>query len=234
MIRPEIATVPTVAPAAAELVAGEMRRAVERRGRFALNLSGGSTPLEMFRLLAARPELPWGRCWVVWGDERFVAPDHRDSNQGAARAALLDHVPIPAGQILAWPIDSRGPAAAAERYAASLATVFPTLPRFDLTLLGLGEDAHTASLFPGTGAVRERGLATVIRPPGGGPPRLSLTAATLSSSRTVAFLVRGEAKRAAFETTLAGSGQHDRYPARAITAVERLLWLSDLAPGEGG
>lgn len=227
MVEPEIVTVADVAGAGADLVADEMRRA-DPRGRFVLNLSGGNTPLAMFRLLAARPELSWATTWVVWGDERFVPPEHADSNQRAARAALLDRVPIPEHQILPWPHDAGGPAAAAVGYSAQLVEAFGSQPLFDLTLLGLGSDAHTASLFPGTAAVRARGLATVVRTPGEPLVRLSMTAATLSSSRTVAFLVSGEAKRAALEATLAGSDDFDRYPARAVTARERLLWLTDL------
>lgn len=227
---PEIATVPDVASAAAELVAREMLRAAAR-GRFVLNLSGGSTPLAMFALLAAQPELPWPQTWVVWGDERFVPPDHEASNQRAARAALLDRVPLPEQQILPWPYHPNGPEAAARSYGALLEATFPESPRFDLTLLGLGSDAHTASLFPGTGAVAAGGVTTVVRPSGDSQTRLSMTAGTLSSSRTVAFLVSGESKRAALQATLAGSGEHDRYPARAISARERLLWLTDLELG---
>ena len=227
MVEPEIVTVADVASAGADLVGDEMRRAIPR-GRFVLNLSGGNTPLAMFRLLALRPELPWATTWVVWGDERFVPPEHAASNQRAARAALLDRVPVPENQILPWPHDARGPSAAVEGYSALLVEAFGSRPLFDLTLLGLGSDAHTASLFPGTAAVRAQGLATVVRPAGEPLVRLSMTAASLSSSRTVAFLVSGEGKRAALETTLAGTDDFDRYPARAIGARERLLWLTDL------
>jgi 6-phosphogluconolactonase len=222
----EIRVVPDVATAAAELVAAEIERATER-GRCTLNLSGGTTPLAMFRLLAERTHLPWERVWIVWGDERYVAFDDERSNRRAAHEALLDRVPIPPEQILPWPTELATPELAADRFTAELDRVAPGPVRFDLTLLGLGSDAHTASLFPGTGAALATGTTVVVRPAGSDTVRLSMTAATLSSSRTVAFLVAGEAKRSALEATLSGEGQVDRYPARAIRP-DRRVWITDL------
>lgn len=224
-----IRTVDNVAEAAGALLLEKARGSVQERGRFVLVLSGGSTPLKMYAwLLEGHADAPfWGRTHVFWGDERFVPHDHPDSNYGAAKAALLDKLAVPAEQIYPWPYQS-DPGAAAAEYASTLQEVLGDAP-FDLTFLGLGDDAHTASLFPGTGAVFDEGLTTVVQPPGK-ETRLSLTASKLSQSRTVAFLVQGEGKRAALEATLSPDAQPDldRTPARAVHAQDEVLWLMDL------
>ncbi len=228
MFDPEILHVDDVADAALDLFVASMRTAVESRGRFVVALSGGSTPVPMYRALASRSDLPWPSSWVAWGDERFVPQEHPASNAGAARRAFLDAVPIPEEQVLPWPhLDT--PEASAHAYAATLRGALGEAPTFDLTLLGLGADGHTASLFPGTGAALEPALTQVVRPSDQVQTRLSMGAAALSRSRVVAFLVRGEDKRAALQETLHGSGDLDRFPARAITALQRLLLITDLA-----
>ncbi|MEJ2287080.1 MAG: 6-phosphogluconolactonase [Deinococcales bacterium] len=223
----DILRVDDVAEAAQELFERSMVDAVERRGHFVVTLSGGSTPLPLYHALSERTDLPWPSTWVLWGDERYVPPDHPENNAGAARDALLDAVPVPEAQVLAWPfLDT--PEASAAAYAKALQGALGSDPTFDLTLLGLGADGHTASLFPGTGAALETGLTLVVRPPDQARVRLSLSASALSRSRQVAFLVKGEGKRAALEGTLMGSGELDRFPARAISALERLLVITDL------
>ena len=224
---PEILHVDDVAASALELFVGLQRSAVAARGRFVTALSGGSTPLPMYRALASRTDLPWEATWVAWGDERYVPLDHPDSNAGAARAAFLDAVPVPREQVLPWPhLDT--PEASASAYADALRAALGEAPTFDLTLLGLGADGHTASLFPGTGAALEPGLTLVVRPADQPQTRLSLGAQALGRSRVVAFLVKGEAKRAALRATLQGTGEFDRFPGRAIGALERLLVITDL------
>lgn len=222
--------VENVAEAAGRLFVAQAEASVRERGRFVVVLSGGSTPLKMYGWLCeGYADAPfWGYTHVLWGDERFVPPEHPDSNYGAAKAALLDHVGIPAAQVYPWPYLEGDPEGSAARLADTLRTLLNEGP-FDLTLLGLGEDAHTASLFPGTGAVFDEGLTTVVRPPGKGT-RLSLTAGTLSRSRTVAFLVQGEGKREALRRTLGpdDAPNFDRIPARAIRAQHELLWLTDV------
>ncbi len=141
--------------AVAEWMVAEARA---KEGRFALSLSGGSTPRALYELLASprfRDRMPWARVHLFWGDERMVPPDHADSNYRMVREALLDHVPVPPAQVHPMPTDG-DPAAAARRYQAELGAYYgrdvldPARPLFDVTLLGLGDNGHTASLFPGT------------------------------------------------------------------------------------
>lgn len=235
MERSDIRTVPDPAAAALPRFESVMREAVAARGRFVVVLAGGSTPQPLYRALAERPDLPWRETWVVWGDERHVAPDDERRNERAAREALLEHVPVPEDQILAWPWREGSSATwAAEGYAAALRRELGDPPRFDLSLLGLGDDAHTASLFPGTGAVGAAGTTVALPPTDDREARVSLTAGALSRSLDVLFLVAGEAKRDALEGTLAGTGDHDRFPARAVSAQRTLRVLTDLALDDNG
>lgn len=231
MDRRQLTVVPDVAAAVARHAATVIEEAAGSRGRAVLCLAGGGTPLPAYRALAERRELPWGRVWVAWGDERDVPPDHADRNERAAREALLDRVPVPEDQVLPWPYaPNADPQDVADAYALRLRRALGDPGRdawFDLTLLGLGADAHTASLFPGTGATRAEGLATAVRPAGQPSARLTLTPRALSSSRRVWFLVAGEAKRDALEATLAG-GDPERVPAAAIGARDELRVFTDL------
>lgn len=231
MDRSHLTVVPDVAAAVARDAADVIAEAARARGRAVLCLAGGGTPLPAYRALAERRDLPWGRVWVAWGDERDVPPDHEDRNERAAREALLDRVPVPEDQLLTWPyVDHADPQDLADAYALRLRRALgdPDADAwFDLTLLGLGADAHTASLFPGTGATRAEGLATAVRPAGQPTARLTLTPRALSSSRRVWFLVAGEAKRDALEATLSG-GDPERLPATAIRAREEMRVFSDL------
>lgn len=219
-----------VAEAGAELLVQEGRNSLAARGRFVLVLSGGSTPLNMYRYLTEHhaEEAFWPHTHVYWGDERYVPHDHQDSNYGAAKRELLDHLPVPKEQIHPWPFYEGEPQKAADELAAKIKAQFDAAP-FDLNLLGLGDDAHTASLFPGTGAALATGTVTVVTPAGKGT-RLSMTLETLSHSRVVAFLVAGENKREALERTLqAGdSADPDTLPAACVHALDELLWLTDL------
>lgn len=231
MERHQVRTVPDVAAAVTADLADAMRDAVSRRGRVVLCLSGGGTPLPAYRALAREEDLPWSRTWVAWGDERHVPPEHEDRNEGAAREALLNHVPVPEDQVLTWPwVPDAAPELCAEAYAARLEAALgdpEATPWFDVNVLGLGADAHTASLFPGCGGTLAPGVATVTRPESQPTPRLTLTPRALSSSRHVWFLVAGEGKRAALLASLAG---HDgeRTPAAVVTAREELRVYTDL------
>jgi len=228
--RGEYRRVDDLAATAGDLFVEEAERRVKQAGSFNVALSGGSTPLKMYTwLLEHHANAPfWTQTHVFWGDERFVPHDHPDSNYGAAKRSLLDPLPIPNAQVHPWLYLEGDPEGAASSFETALTEVLGPVPQFDLTFLGLGNDAHTASLFPGTGAVFAEGLTTVVRPEGKGT-RLSLTAGALSGSLVVVFLVQGEGKRGALKGTLEGPDDPDRYPAQAIRAKERLLWLTDIA-----
>jgi len=199
-----------VAREAARIWARSARAAVGRRGRFRVALSGGKTPQALFRLLAERhrQDLPWEKTEVFWVDERHVPHDHAQSNYGLARAALLDRVPIPPANIHPMPTGSADPGRDAAAYELLLRRAFPGLrwPRFDLVLLGLGEDGHTASLFPGDAAVRERERwARAARSPAGVRDRVTLTAPALNHAVLKLFLVCGPAKAAALRALACGA-----------------------------
>ncbi|MGH7115147.1 MAG: 6-phosphogluconolactonase [Stellaceae bacterium] len=202
------------------------------RGRFAICLSGGSTPRRLYQLLAAAPyreAMPWDRVHWFWGDERFVPWDHPDSNYRMAHEALLAHVPAPTQNIHGIETSTE-PAAAAHAYERVLKSYYdadtldPPRPLFDVTLLGLGADGHTASLFPGTTVLeeRERWVAEVV----GAKPevRITLTYPSLASSRHTAFLVAGADKREALARVLAGDLE---LPAARLRPLGELVWFVD-------
>ena len=228
-------TVAADAPALALQVAGWIvDAACAAPGRFALSLSGGSTPKLLFEQLAQgalAARMPWERVHLFWGDERMVPYDHPDSNYAMARAAMIDHVPIPAANVHPMPTD-HAPAVAAQMYQAELAAYYGrdaldvARPLFDITLLGLGENGHTASLFPGTPALDET-LAWVAPVTTGVPqPRLTLTYPALASSGTVAFLVAGAGKREVLRKVW--SGDHSQ-PATLVRAIGQTRWFVDAA-----
>ena len=231
-----------LAQAAAEEFTRRAESAVRDHARFSVVLSGGSTPRRLYRLLAdpAQPfldRIDWSATHVFWGDERHVPPDHPDSNYRMAREALLDVVPIPAGNIHRMHGEESDAARAAASYEAELRAFFSdsssAQPRFDLVLLGLGPDAHTASLFPGTEAVRERErwvVASWVEKLASW--RITLTPAVLDRAAVVIFLVQGKDKADALRTVLEGDleGEHDpdRYPAQVVRPESgELLWLVD-------
>jgi 6-phosphogluconolactonase len=213
------------APWIAELAAAS-------QGGFAISLSGGSTPRRLYQLLAEPPYremMPWDRVHWFWGDERFVPPDHPDSNYRMARDALLSRAPIPAANI--HRVETAGdPAAAARAYQQTLhayygtATLDPARPLFDIELLGLGPDGHTASLFPGSQVLeeRQRWVAEVvgIKP----ETRITLTYPALESSRHTAFLVAGADKREPLAQVLTGDRE---LPAGRLRPVGELVWFVD-------
>lgn len=216
-----------VAKSASELFVDTMQAAINERGKFVVVLSGGSTPLRMYEHITVQKNFSWDKVLFFFGDERFVPHDHPDSNYKAAKEKLLGPLNIPQQNIFAWPFGDNVQTAA-RQYAESITKTLGTSPLFDLTFLGLGDDAHTASLFPNTGVVFDEGLTTTCKPTTAKYERLTLTAETLSKSRTVVFLVSGEGKRKALSETRGGKGEFDRYPARAIKAKENLYWLTDI------
>ena len=200
---------------------------------FAVCLSGGSTPRRLYEWLAV-PEiasrLPWSRTHWFWGDERFVPHDHRDSNYRMARDAFLSRVPVPDDNIHAVPPEGLSPEQAASAYETTLKRFYgadrlaPGRPLFDVTLLGIGEDGHTASLFPGQPALQETRRWVVAVIGAKSEPRITLTYPALDSSREVAFLVTGKEKRSVLARAQAG----DRaLPAAVVHPIGRLHWFMD-------
>ncbi len=219
--------VPNVAVAGAKLFSKIAKRSVDERGRFVVNLSGGSTPLRMYEILLSQDDLPWEATWVTWGDERFVPHESKESNYGLAKRLLLEKVQIPPNQILSWPWNPKLTAPeTAQIFEDLLTDTFGNPPIFDLTFLGLGEDAHTASLFPGSKAIFEQGLTSAVKTAQLGW-RLTMTPRALNSSLTVAFLVSGKSKLEALRNTMSGEGTSNSFPARAITACDQQLIITD-------
>lgn len=203
-------------------------------GEFRVSLSGGSTPRALYALLASdacRERFPWRRvCWY-WGDERFVPYDHPESNYGMALDTMLARVPVPPGNIHPVPADGT-PEDAASRYERTLqsdygaAVLDPARPMFDVTLLGLGPDGHTASLLPGEPVLEERKRWVVAVSHGRPEVRITMTYPAIESSRRVAFLVAGREKAAIFEAIRDGGS---RVPAARVNPVGELVWFVDRA-----
>jgi 6-phosphogluconolactonase len=214
---------------------------VQARDReFAVCLSGGSTPQRLYERLATpaiASRFPWNRTHWFWGDERFVPHDHPDSNYRMARDALLSRVPISNDYIHAIQTDGVSPEQAAAAYETTLKrfhgadTLSPDRPLFDVTLLGIGEDGHTASLFPGQPALRENRRWAVAVIGAKSEPRITLTYPALDSSRDVAFLATGEGKRGAVAGAKAGDCE---IPAAMVRPVGRLHWFMDRGAAPGG
>ena len=211
---------------------------VQEKERFTVALAGGSTPKSLYSLLANPEEpfsaqLPWDRIGFFWGDERHVPPDHPDSNYRMAWESMLSHAPVPAANIHRIKGEYLDATKAAEDYEGVLQRVFNLrpgqLPRFDLILLGLGSDGHTASLFPGSAVLHEKKkLVAAVWIEKLGTSRITLTPPVLINAAVVIFLVSGSAKADALHEVLEGNQDYERLPARLIRANEgRVLWLVD-------
>jgi 6-phosphogluconolactonase len=227
--------------AAAEEVVHLGNQAVADRGRFTIALSGGSTPKGLYNLLAtnARTMLPWDRMYFFWGDERHVPPTDPDSNYRMAHEAMLSKVPVPAGNIYRMPAENPDAAAVAQEYESTLKRFFQTetgqFPHFDLILLGMGPDGHTASLFPGTAGLKERSrwvIANWVEKLK--TSRLSLTLSILNAARYAAFLVSGTDKAPALKSVLEGNVPGEQYPAKLVQPADgKLIWFLDRAAASG-
>ena len=226
----------TLADAAARLTADVAAAAIDARGRFMWALAGGETPRATYARLALPPfreRVDWRRTWVFFGDERAVPPDHAGSNYRMAHETLLSRVPIPAAQVLRIRGEAEDPEVAAVEYARALGEAFGTrrgeLPRFDLVLLGLGVDGHTASLFPDSPVVREvfRAVAAVHVSAASIPQRLTLTLPVFNAAARVVFLVAGAEKAKAVKAVL---GERATLPAAMVRPdAGELVWLLDRA-----
>jgi 6-phosphogluconolactonase len=223
--------------AAAEEVIRSATDAVAQRGRFTIALSGGSTPRNLYTLIAANASatLPWSQMFFFWGDERHVPPDSPDSNYRMAQEALLSKVPVPPANIFPVPAENPDAAQAAEIYEQTLRKFFAVapgeFPRFDLILLGMGPDGHTASLFPETPALQEKSRLVVANwVEKLGSSRITFTLPLLNAARRVAFLVSGTDKAAALHEVLEGKAPAEKYPSRLVQPSEgKVIWFVDRA-----
>jgi 6-phosphogluconolactonase len=227
-----VADAPALAQAAAQRMAARLSAP---SGRLAVCLTGGSSPERLYQLLATEPflsALPWDRIHWFWGDDRFVPPSDARSNSAMARRLLLDRVPAPLRNVHPIPTDAATPDEAARRYETELRAFYGAdrldakRPLFDVVLMGVGDDGHTASLFPGhaelgetarwVAGVAEAGLAPFV-------PRVSLTFPALASTREMMFLVSGRGKRDVLHRLRSGAD----LPAARAWSHGDLVWLVD-------
>jgi 6-phosphogluconolactonase len=213
------------------------KQSVQGKQNFTVCLSGGSTPKGLYNLLATdaelRREVPWGDIYFFWGDERHVSPDDPDSNFRMANETLLSKIPVSTCQALRIRGEYADAELAAAEYEQTIRSFFHLvdgeLPRFDLVLLGMGPDGHTASLFPGTKALRETSRIVVRNWVGKFfTDRITLTAPVLNQAATVMFLVNGDDKATSLKAVLEGPCEPEQLPAQLIRPESgKLLWLVD-------
>jgi 6-phosphogluconolactonase len=227
--------------AAAEEIVRLANQAVAERGRFTIALSGGSTPKSLYNLLAtnARTTLPWDRMYFFWSDERHVPPDDPDSNYRMVNEAMLSKVPVPPGNVFRVPTENPDAAAAAREYESTLRKFFGfepgQFPQFDLILLGMGPDGHTASLFPGTAGLQEKSRLVIanwvekLK-----THRLTFTLPVLNAARSVAFLVSGTDKASVLRSVLEEKVPGEQYPAKLVQPTDgKLTWFLDRGAASG-
>lgn len=221
--------------AVAEAVASWLLARAEGQARFAVSLSGGSTPKRLYERLASPPyrdRFPWDRTQWFFGDERFVPKDHPDSNFRMVSEAMLSHVPVPQGSVHGFDTDALTPEDAAAGYERRLKhfygsdTFDPARPLFDVMLLGLGPDGHTASLIPGQPVLDERDKWAAAVTEGRPEARLTLTYPAIASSRAIAFLVTGRDKAEMLAHVLSGA---DDVPAGRLRTSADVRWFVDRA-----
>jgi 6-phosphogluconolactonase len=221
--------------AAADEIIRTATAAIAQRGRFTMALAGGSTPRNLYTLIAANAStsLPWDQMFFFWGDERHVPPDDPESNYRMALETILSKVPVPAENIFRIPSEKPDARAAAEAYQQTLQKFFAVapgeFPRFDLILLGMGPDGHTASLFPETAALQEKSRLVVanwvekLK-----TSRITLTLPVLNASRCVAFLVSGMDKASVLHEVLEGNAPGEKYPSKLVQPADgKLIWFVD-------
>ena len=202
-------------------------QAIATSGRFTLVAAGGSTPKVLYELFVTK-DWDWSKVHIFWGDERYVPVTDPQSNEGMARAAWLDHVDIPAANIHGMPTSALDPAIAATEYEQHIQEFFGVeagvFPQFDLILLGMGDDGHTASLFPHTEALKVRDRLITVGSKDG-QPRITMTVPLINQAQEILFMVEGAAKAKALQAVLAPQGDVNQYPSRLITG--NTIWLCD-------
>lgn len=218
------------------MIASAAAEAIDERGRFMIALAGGSTPEKTYSLLADQSTsfpIDWKRCRLFFGDERDVPSDDPRSNFGMAKRCLIDKVPVAAEDVYPMVTKSGDPASAAAGYAAVLANAFGSSepPRFDVIMLGVGDDGHCASLFPESSSLDITDRWVVSNPPGVLPPpveRVSLTFPAINAARQVLFLVAGERKAEAVQDIFECDAPVSRRPSAGVRPVDGIaVWLLD-------
>ena len=222
---------------AAEEVVRAATEAVAQRGQFTIALSGGSTPKNLFNLLAtnARTVFPWDRTYFFWSDERHVPPTDPESNYRMAEEIMLSKIPVNAGNVFRIAAENPDAAAVAEAYEQTLRKFFQQqpgqVPVFDLILLGMGPDGHTASLFPNTVGLQEKTRLVIanwvdkLK-----ANRLTMTLPVLNSAREMSFLASGTDKAQVLRTVLEEDAPPEQYPAKLVRPSNgRLIWFVDRA-----
>ncbi len=223
--------------AAGEEVIRAATDSIAERGRFTIALAGGSTPKNLYTLVAANASatLPWNQIFFFWGDERHVPPTDADSNYRMVQETLLSRVPVPAANIFRVPSELADATAAADAYEEIIRSFFTLkageFPRFDLILLGMGPDGHTASLFPESPALREKSRLVVANwVEKLNTSRITLTLPVLNAARRVFFLVSGMDKASALHEVLEGSAAPEKYPSKLVQPTDgKLIWFVDRA-----
>jgi len=227
--------VDTLSEEAADLIVKLSQEAVEKHGRFLLALSGGQSPGPLYERLAKTPyrdQIPWKQTWVFWSDERYVPLTDARSNAGMAMELLLRQVPIPEDQILPVYNESTNAEKAAAEYEAAIFRITGReAQRFDLIMLGCGEDGHTASLFPGSPVIDEKNaLVAAVQSPTGDMKRVTMTLPLLNQSRAVLFIVHGQAKAEIVWQIHEDRTDSTQLPAQLIRPSDgELLWFLDSA-----
>jgi 6-phosphogluconolactonase len=223
---------------AGELVTAAALIAIAQRDAFRIALAGGSTPRPLYEHLAVDPYIDWRKWHIFWGDERAVPPTDPESNYAMARTSLLDKLTTPPGLVVRVPAEL-DPAAAALRYEQSVRDLVPSfhteetvfVPRFDMIVLGMGDDGHTASLFPYTEAISESKRIVVANPvPQLNTTRITFTYPLINAARRILVLVNGEKKAAALRSVISGPYEPERLPIQALNPVDgQIVWLVDEA-----
>jgi 6-phosphogluconolactonase len=227
---------------AAAFIVSIGERAIRSNGRFIVALSGGSTPKTLYQVLATpewKARLDWSRIFFLFGDERCIPPDHPDSNFKMAHTALFQPLNIHPNHICRMKGEYENPTAAAQEYEETIRRLTdsppPNVPLLDLVLLGLGDDGHTASLFPGTAALQEDNrIVTVGHAPIGIRSRLTLTLGVLNHAAVVLFLVTGPGKAHMVHRVLEPESEADRSlpAARILPGSGQLIWMLDRSAGQ--
>ncbi|MEM9945924.1 MAG: 6-phosphogluconolactonase [Cyanobacteria bacterium P01_D01_bin.36] len=230
-----LADKPALVTRAQALAVETIKRAISANGKATLALSGGSTPKPLYAGLA-KEDLPWEKIYIFWGDERYVPHDHEKSNVRMTREAWLNHVSIPTENVFPMPTSAGDPAVDAANYESTLKSFFQLgegeFAAIDFVLQGMGDDGHTASLFPHTDAlsITDR-LVTVGN--NDGDPRITFTAPLINHGKKVVFLVAGENKQQALAQVFSANANPKDYPSKLIQPESGPHWLLDEAAGKG-